>query len=276
MLTNENYFSRENELAFMGSTQYKRFFACEEGALAAIRGEIEQENTTALLVGSYVDAHFEGTLDLFKAKNPEIFASTGKNAGGLKSDYVQANSIIQRLEQDELFMLLMSGKKQVIRTGEIAGVPFKIKIDSLLDADTCREIVRRFPDTAEVFGDCRGAIVDLKCMKDFAPVWSDEEFKKVSFVTAWGYDVQAAIYQSVEGGYLPFIIAGATKEKETDFAAFSIPQDAIDSQLINIEALAPHYNDLKQGIGTPERCEKCDWCRRTKKLTKIYDFREVC
>lgn len=37
------------------------------------------------------------------------------------------------MEEDELYSLLMSGAKQVIRTGTIAGVPFKIKIDSLLD-----------------------------------------------------------------------------------------------------------------------------------------------
>lgn len=271
MLNNENYFSPENELAYMGSTQYKRFFSCESQAMAAIRGEWMQEKTTALLVGSYVDSHFEGTLDLFKAKNPEIF----KRDGALKSEYEQANYIIQRIEQDELFMLLMSGQKQVIRTGTIAGVPFKIKIDSKIDAATCREIVRLFPETIEVLGDCRGANIDMKIMRDFNPVWSEEDHQKLPFVEAWGYHTQAAIYTEVDGENLPFVIAGASKEKETNLALLSIPPDAIASELINIEALAPYYNDLKHGIGEPSRCEKCDWCRRTKKLTRIIDYREI-
>ena len=79
MLTNENYFSPENNWKYCGSSQYKDFFGsmghhgCEAMALAKLRGEWMTEKTTALLVGSYVDAHFEGTLDLFRAQNPEIF-----------------------------------------------------------------------------------------------------------------------------------------------------------------------------------------------------------
>lgn len=270
-LTEDTYFSAENKLKYMGSSQYRQFFACESMALAELSGKYVRESTTALMVGSYVDASMSGTLDLFRAQHPEIF----KRDGSLKSEYEQANCIIQRVEEDELFMLLMSGQKQVIQTGEIAGVPFKTKIDNLLDAETCREIVKRFPDTAEVMGDCRGAIVDLKCMRDFAPIWSDAEMKRVSFVTVWGYTLQAAIYQAVEGNLLPFIIAAASKEKETDLIALSIPQDAIDSEMINIEALAPYYNDLKHGIGEPSRCGQCAFCKQTKKLTNIIDFREV-
>ena len=58
-------------------SQYKDFCgtigrpACEEQALAKLDGRWEMGKTTALMVGSYVDAHFEGTLDLFKAQNPE-------------------------------------------------------------------------------------------------------------------------------------------------------------------------------------------------------------
>ena len=52
-------------------------------------------------------------------------------------------------------MLMMSGKQQEIRTGTIADVPLKIKIDSLLDADIVKQIVSEFPETADKFGfDC--------------------------------------------------------------------------------------------------------------------------
>ena len=79
ILTQENYYSKEANREYLSVSQYKDFcgtigrVGCEEQALAKLNGYWEMEKTTALLVGSYVDSHFEGTLDLFKAQNPEIF-----------------------------------------------------------------------------------------------------------------------------------------------------------------------------------------------------------
>lgn len=186
MLTSENYFSLENNMKYMGTSQFKAFQKCEAMALAEIKGEYVREKTPALLVGSYVDSHFEKTLDLFKAKNPSIFTAKGE----LKSEYKNAEYIIERLEKDKLFMRYMSGQKQVIQTGEIEGVLFKTKIDSYMPSEF---------------------ITDLKIMKDFEGIWQDGI--KLSFIEAWSYDIQASIYQYVEGNKLPFIIAAATKEK---------------------------------------------------------------
>ncbi|MEG2527064.1 MAG: PD-(D/E)XK nuclease-like domain-containing protein [Oscillospiraceae bacterium] len=271
-LNNNNYFSPENQLKYMGSSQYKAFSRCEAGAMAELRGEYSRPKSTALLVGSYVDAHFEGTLDLFKAQNPELF----KRDGGLKSEYIQAEQIISRLEDDELYMLLMSGKKQVIKTGVIAGVPFKIKIDSLLDVEDVQRIIERFPETAPVFGMGDGAIVDQKIMKDLADVWSDEEYRKLPFVEAWGYDIQGAIYQAVEGNMLPFILAVGTKEKEaTDIAALYIDDRDLAAKLSEIESNIPRYQAVKKGIITPIRCEKCDYCKASRKLSGILNYKAV-
>ena len=66
-LTNENYFSKEADMEYMSVSQFKAFEQCEAAALASVKGEWERTKTTALLVGSYVDAHFEGTLDVFKS-----------------------------------------------------------------------------------------------------------------------------------------------------------------------------------------------------------------
>ena len=135
ILTSENYFSAEANQEYLSVSQYKDFVgtlgkpACEEMALAKLAGDWETEKSTALLVGSYVDAHFEGTLDIFKAKNPELF----KKDGGLKSDYIRAEEIINRVERDEYFMKFMSGKKQVIMTADLFGAKWKIKIDSYLE-----------------------------------------------------------------------------------------------------------------------------------------------
>jgi hypothetical protein len=119
------------------------------------------------------------------------------------------------------------------------------------------------------------AIVDLKIMKDFAPVWVEGQ-GKISFVEAWGYDLQGKIYQSVTGKKLPFTIAAATKEKpEPDIAIMSIPQDALDTAGEIIAAHIPRFAAVKAGREEPKRCEQCAWCRRTKKLTQIVDYREM-
>lgn len=248
MITNKNYFSIENSLEFMGASQFKSFMDCESRTLAELRGEYEREISTALLVGSYVDAYFEGTLSDFKLSNPEIFLKNG----GLKAEYRHAEYIIERIQRDEMFMKYMSGQKQVIRTGEIEGIPFKIKIDSYHPGK---------------------AIVDLKVMRDFQKTWKDG--LKLSFIEAWGYDIQAAIYQAIEGNNLPFFIAAATKEKEPDIAIISIPQERIDFCLNIVKQYVPRFASLKMGVGEPARCEKCDYCRSTKKLIEIISYEDI-
>ena len=74
-LTAENYFSPEMQMEYMGVSQYKDFLDCPARALATIKGEYTPEMTIAMMVGSYVDAYFEGSLDKFKADHPEIFVT---------------------------------------------------------------------------------------------------------------------------------------------------------------------------------------------------------
>lgn len=69
-LTAENYFSPENSMKYLGSSQFKSFMRCEAAALAELRGEYQREVSDALLIGSYVDAHYDGTLDIFRAQHP--------------------------------------------------------------------------------------------------------------------------------------------------------------------------------------------------------------
>ena len=245
MLTNENYFSPENQMKYMGVSQFKAFEKCEAAALAELTGEYQREKTVSLLVGSYVDAHFEGTLDVFKAQNPEIFTKKGE----LKAEYRKAEEIIQRIERDPLFVTFLSGERQVIMTGEIEGVPVKIKIDSYHAGKM---------------------LVDLKIMKDFQPVYVPEQ-GRLSWIEAWGYDLQGAVYQEIvrqnAGDKLPFYLAAATKEKETDIDIIEIPQPYLDVSLEHFKENVNRYDGIKKGLFQPNRCEKCDYCKQTKVLT---------
>jgi hypothetical protein len=270
-VTPENYYDPAIQMIYMGSTQFKAFQRCEAAALAELSGEWPSYSSTALLVSGYIDAYFSGELPLYVLSHPEMF----KRDGSLKAEYLRAQDVINRMEEDELYSLLMSGEKQVIRTGLIAGVPFKIKIDSLLDASTCAEIARRFPHAAAALGMCDGAIVDQKAMASLAASWSAEDRRKIPFVEFYGYDTQGAIYQAIEGHMLPFILAVGTKEPSPDLAAAYVPDSDLEAKLAEVEDLAPRYQAIKEGRIKPTRCECCDYCKATKKLTSILDYREI-
>ena len=252
-LTSENYHSKESNQHYMSVSQYKDFcgtlgkLPCEAQALAKLNGEWGEDKSTALLVGSYVDSHFENTLALFQSQNPEIFTKKGE----LKAEHRKAEEIISRIERDELFMKYMSGEKQVIMTAELFGVEWKVKLDSYIP-DVC--------------------IVDLKVMKSLKESFWTKDYGYMDFVRYWGYDIQAAIYQKVveinTGKKLPFYIAGASKEKEPDIEIINIPQSWMDEKLMDVEKEVPKIIDLKNGEYDPIRCEACDYCKFTKILTE--------
>lgn len=253
ILTNENYFSQEANNEYLSVSQYKDFCgsigktACEEQAIAKLHGTWEMKKTTALLVGSYVDAHFEGTLNLFKAQNSEIFTKQGS----LKVEYKKAEEIVNRIEKDEMFMRYMSGEKQVIMTAELFGAKWKAKLDSYIP-DRC--------------------IVDLKVMKSLRESHWVKDFGYMEFIRYWGYDIQAAVYQEIvyknTGIRLPFFIAAASKEPVTDIEVIQIPQTLMNERLYEVEQNTSKILSLKNGETKPIRCETCDYCKHTKILTK--------
>ena len=242
-LTQLNYYSKKASEEFMSVSQWKSFNKCQASALAELKGEFEREKTTALLVGSYIDSFYEGTLEEFKKQNPEIF----KKDGSLKAEYTQAEAIIERTQKDKLFTKYMAGKKQVIMTGEINGVKVKIKIDSL------------HPDK----------IVDLKIMRDFESVYVPE-IGRLPWFEAWGYQIQGAVYQEIvrqnTGKKLPFYLAAATKEKVTDLDIVHIEQEMLDAALDHFKREVEYFDAIKNGVIEPVHCEKCEYCKNTKVL----------
>lgn len=249
ILTNENYYSSEANWEYMSVSQYKQFQKCEAAAMAQLRGEWQQPMTTALLVGSYVDAWFEGTLGTFCQEHPEIF----KKDGSLKSDFVQAEEIIAFVQKDKLFMQYMSGRKQVIRTAEIFGTKWKIKIDSRL----------------------RDKVVDLKVMRTM------ERIMGKSFVEHWGYDLQMAVYAAVEEkalkrkSPLSTYLAVVTKQTPPDKNVIHIPSWRREELLQDVERNMPHILSVKSGREEAQRCGVCEYCRATKMLTEPIDFELV-
>lgn len=246
-LKESNYFDSK---AYMSYSEYKDFKECEAKAMAKIRGDYKEPENKAYLMGGYVDAYFSGQEKKFTDRHPEIY---GRN--GLKSDFVQCDEIIKSIEGDDYFHSFYQGKAQVIETGIIAGVPFKGKFDFLTD----------------------DRIVDMKLMRNVDDIWVDG-IGKVPFWKAYGYDIQASIYQYLHlqnsGKRLPFYLVVATKENITGKYIFEFTQKTLDLAMTEVKQNAPRYQAIKEGTIDPIECGHCDWYRISHKMCDE-DIKEI-
>ena len=259
-LTKENYFSSEADKFYMSVSQYNSFngvpvkMKCEAMAMAKFKGEWVEEPTTPMLIGSYVDAYFDESLEDFKKEKPQIFTQKGE----LRAEFKKAEEIIQFAEQDSFFMdyIKGEGESQVIVTGEIGGCHWKGKIDRLH----------------------RGkAIVDLKVVASIRDlIWIDYEKRKLNFIDAYGYINQGAVYQELyyqmSGERLPFYIAAITKEKVPDKEIFHINDEILQEALKDIKINLPSVFKIKSKELPPVECGVCDYCKSVKKLEKTILF----
>ena len=251
-LTPENYYSEAANFEYMSASQYKDFagtygkLGCEYMAMAKLRGEYEEKKSTALLVGSYVDSYFEGTLNKFKLENKKVFTQKGE----LKSDYKKADAIIERIESDAYFMKCLSGEKQVIMTGELFGIPWKIKMDSYIP----------------------GVLIDdLKIVESVKKLKWVRDVGYLDFIRYWGYDIQGAVYQEIvyqnTGKRLPFYISAATKESPTDIAVIHVQDNFLRDAMSMVKYNIERIKKVKGGEVKPEKCHVCEYCTETKVLT---------
>ena len=259
-LNNQNYFSVDANMEYMGATQFKDFMKCESEGLAKANGSVVEPKTDALLMGSYIDAYFSGELEDFIANTPEILDARRKEPTVRQAFVNDCQVIINAIEQDDLMMTYLNGKHQVIMTGIIAGVKFKIKIDSLL----------------------KNIIVDQKIMSSYRElIWVEKDGRnvKVDFVEAFGYDIQGAIYQEIvrqnTGIRMPFVLAVATKEDGCDKALIQIDQEYLDQALKLVEELAPRYDLIKKGVIEPTHCGCCPVCRKAHKVEGVVSYKKL-
>lgn len=262
IITEENYYEREigeHYISFHEYLEYAGHLAegqgCEARAEAKRKGEWEDDmRTTAILVGSYVDAYFEGTLDKFKINNPDIFTQKGE----LKAPYKRAEKMIARCEKDDLFMQYMSGEKQVIMTGYMFGTNVRCKIDSYI------------PDLA---------IVDLKTTSSLHKAWRIQDQGYVSVVEYWFYTGQLAWYREIvrqnTGKELPCYLAFVTNEDNPEICIVHVDDMTLKHALNEIEMNMPNVLMIKSGEVEPIRCEKCDYCKSTKKLTHAISYQDL-
>ena len=209
---------------------------------AAALYDTEPETSTALTVGQYVDTALTEPkkLPAFELAHPEIF----KRDGSPRAEYVKAAEMIARAKADPVFMEYMAGRKQVIKTGQLDGIPFRVMMDVYRKGER---------------------IVDLKTARDLKPGYI-EGVGRVTFADVWDWPLQMAIYQHIEGGGLPCFLAVVTKEDPPDLAVVEISQTMLDYELDRLRKELPRLDAIRRGVIEAPRCERCAYCRRTKKL----------
>lgn len=251
VLNEDTYFSENASQAFMSVSQFKNFQKCEAAAMAELNGTYIPERGRALLLGSYVDEMLLGTRASLEQFIDEKRAELFKKNGEPYADVAQADETVVRVLSQPKMVEYLSGEHQVIMTGEIEGVPFKIKMDSYLPG---------------------AFIVDLKYM---ASLRSPNLFQPM--ISYWGYDIQAACYQEIvyqnTGKRLPFLFVVATKEKPAHLAIGQISQWNMDAAMETVRKKIKRYQAIKNGEIEPERCEDygCDYCTTTKIITEPID-----
>ncbi len=108
ILNKYNYFSIEADREYFSVSQFKSFKQCEAKTIAKLNGEWEEGRNEAFLLGSYVHAWSEGTLEEFKTEHPELF----KKDGTLYAKYALGDKMIATLEKDNLVKKLEKDKRK--------------------------------------------------------------------------------------------------------------------------------------------------------------------
>lgn len=270
-LTSENYYTPEADREYMSCSQYQDFLSCEARALAKLQGRYIPEPSEALIVGNYfhtamesedahdefIRQHFE---DIYKTK---VDRKTGEIIPtGLYAPYATADRMIEVCYKDPLIKSLidMKGENEVIMTGELFGIPWKIRLDKYI-AD--KRLIIDWKTTADIN------------KTEYNPILGERE----SFVESLGYMMRAAVYTEIEKQFTgnstdaDFVIVAISKQDPPDKAALLLNhRQRYDWELEQIEKRMMNIRRIKNGELRPRRCGMCDYCRATKVLKKIIPY----
>ena len=270
-LTADNYYTPEADLVYMSCSQYQDFLECEAATMAKMHGLYKPEPTEALVVGNYFHTALESdeAHEAFLQENEDkIFKlKIDKASGeiirtGKYAPYVKADEMIQTFLRDPIIseLLLMDGENEVIMTGALFGVPWKIRLDKY-----CAD---------------KRLIIDWKTAADLNKTEYNPEYgERESFLEYLGYLMRAAVYTEIEKQAknleedAKFIICAVSKQEPPDKGAYLLNhRQRYDFELARIEENMKRIVGVKYGFHKPTRCGRCEWCRKTKRLTKIVPY----
>lgn len=270
-LNDDNYYSVEADREYMSCSQYQDFLNCEAAAMARLEGRYVPPETEALIVGNYFhsameneeahnsfcESHFD---DIYKSKvdrkSGEIIV-TGKYA-----PFEKADKMLATMKNDEYISSIISlpGENEKIMTGEIFGIPWKIKLDKY-----CPE---------------QRLIIDYKTTADiYKSEYNPETGERECFVEFLGYMMRAAIYSEIEKQNTgcendpKFLIIAISKQDPPDKGVYLLNhRQRYDYELEVVKKNLAHIFDVKSKRIKPRRCGRCEYCRSTKRIKKTLPY----
>jgi len=270
LLTTDNYYSAEADREFMSCSQYQGWMECEAKQLAKLEGRWVDESPEAFIVGNYFHTYFEGPEahkqfcdehfdDIFKTKTTK---ARGLEVTGKYAPYETADRMIAVAERDPLIkgFAEMPGDNEVIMTGELFGLPWRIRVDKYV------------PDGR--------VIIDWKTTKNiwetsYNPALRERE----TFIETYGYMMRAAVYSEIEkqtsGAETDpqFIIVAISKQDPPDKEVLLLNhRTRYDWELERVKENLVNIRQAKSGYVKPRRCGYCDYCRATKVLYQIRPY----
>lgn len=258
ILTSQNYHSLEANQHYMSNSQFKEFEECESKAMAKLSGAFIAPSNEHFLLGSYVHAYVEGTLDEFKESTPELFNTKGE----LYSKYENANTMIATLRDDPFIQFVLQGQKEIIMTANLFGAPWKVKVDILNQE--------------------RGRIVDLKTVKGIREkYWNKEYGVYQSFIEFYKYIRQMAVYVEIERinsgreNWLEPLIVAVSKESVPDKCVIGFDASRLEIELEEVKTKMERILSVKNGFVEPAKCGTCNYCKRTKQLRTITHYSDL-
>lgn len=181
--------------------------------------------------------------------------------GEKKSDFVTADKVIDALKDEQVFIDYYEGKdgdeveKEMILTGELEGMYFKGKVDSI--------------NKTQMY------FVDLKTMRSIAPeAWSPTLHQRVPQIIynvyEYKYHLQMFIYQKLLEGmgfpfFTPYMIA-VSKEAIPDKEIIVFDDEILETGESVFLAHIARVKDVVQGFVPPKHRGECDYCKTIKRL----------
>lgn len=271
ILTSDNYYTVEADREYMSCSQYQDFLRCEAAAMAKIHGIYSPTATEALIVGNYFhtalegdaahkifcDKHFEEIYKTKQDKKTGEIVVTGKYA-----PYVKADEMIEAAKNDPLIgsILSMPGENEYIMTGELFGMPWKVRFDKYINDNR--------------------TIIDYKTAADLGRTeYNPTTNSRESFLEYLGYMMRAAVYSEIEKQNAKsdddpkFIIVAISKQDPPDKGVYILNhRQRYDYELETIKNNLERIRKVKSGQVKPKRCGKCEYCRSTKRLSRIVPY----
>lgn len=274
LLTRDNYYTPEADWAYMSCSQYQGFLECEAAQMARLEGRWQGSGTEAFLVGNYFHSYMEGRSaheEFLNQNLAQIFKTrTDKKTGetlitGKYAAYEAADRMIAKCLSDPLVLRFyqMEGEVEEIMTGELFGVPWRIRMDKRIPQ---LNMILDWKTTAN--------IRELK----YNPLTRERE----TFAEAYGYLMRAAVYaeimrQNTGQEHDPqFVIVAVSKQDPPDLAVLSLNhRQRWDMELEEIKKRLPHIMRVKTYQEQARRCGECEYCRATGRVRRIIPYYEL-